>query len=37
MRPSLEDLFLDTVTDPGTGRTSTPGAAIFSYRGGATP
>jgi ABC-2 type transport system ATP-binding protein len=27
MRPSLEDLFLDTVTDPQTGRASTPGAA----------
>jgi ABC-2 type transport system ATP-binding protein len=27
MRPSLEDLFLDTVTDPTTGRVATPGAA----------
>ena len=27
MRPSLEDLFMDTVTDPGTGRASPPGAA----------
>ena len=28
VRPSLEDLFLDAVTDPGTGRASTPGAAL---------
>jgi len=36
MRPSLEDLFLDTVTDPGTGRASTPGAAVFTRRRGAS-
>jgi ABC-2 type transport system ATP-binding protein len=28
VRPSLEDLFIDAVTDPGTGRASTPGAMI---------
>ena len=28
VRPSLEDLFIDTVTDPTTGKTSTPGAAF---------
>lgn len=28
VRPSLEDLFLDAVTDPGTGRAATPGAAL---------
>jgi ABC-2 type transport system ATP-binding protein len=33
MRPSLEDLFLDTVTDPTTGRVSTPGAARIQRTG----
>ncbi|HEY2588391.1 MAG TPA: ATP-binding cassette domain-containing protein [Tepidisphaeraceae bacterium] len=28
VRPSLEDLFLDTVIDPGTGRAFTPGATL---------
>ena len=28
VRPSLEDLFIDAVTDPTTGKTSTPGAAF---------
>ncbi len=28
VRPSLEDLFMEAVTDPGTGRALSPGAAI---------
>jgi ABC-2 type transport system ATP-binding protein len=32
VRPSLEDLFLDAVTDPGTGRASTPGATLSNAR-----
>jgi ABC-2 type transport system ATP-binding protein len=32
VRPSLEDLFLAAVTDPGTGRASTPGAALSTAR-----
>jgi ABC-2 type transport system ATP-binding protein len=34
MRPSLEDLFLDTITDPTSGRMSTPGAAMPQRAGG---
>jgi ABC-2 type transport system ATP-binding protein len=33
MRPSLEDLFLDTVTDSTTGRVLTPGAATAQRAG----
>jgi hypothetical protein len=37
VRPSLEDLFLDTVTDAATGRTSTPGAALTRIAKGGRP
>jgi ABC-2 type transport system ATP-binding protein len=37
VRPSLEDLFMDAVTDPDTGRTSTPGAARVATGQGAMP
>ena len=37
VRPSLEDLFIDTVTDPGTGKASTPGAALSGSSGGGRP
>ena len=36
MRPSLEDLFLDTITDPTTGRPANPGTAM-PQRAGARP
>ncbi|PHQ80663.1 MAG: ABC transporter ATP-binding protein [Phycisphaera sp.] len=34
-RPSLEDLFMQAVTDPETGETLAPGAAKMSKKGGA--
>ena len=35
VRPSLEDLFLEAVTDPVTGKTATPGADNAARQGGA--
>jgi len=35
VRPSLEDLFLDTVAHPGAGRAAMPGAARVPARQGA--
>ena len=37
VRPSLEDLFLDTVTDAATGRIATPGAAFSPAAKGGLP
>ena len=37
VRPSLEDLFLDTVTDAATGRIATPGAAFLPAAKGGLP
>jgi ABC-2 type transport system ATP-binding protein len=35
VRPSLEDLFIEAVTDPVTGKVATPGAASAARQGGA--
>ena len=37
VRPSLEDLFLDTVTDAATGRGATPGASLSPIPKGGRP
>jgi len=34
MRPSLEDLFLEAVTDPTTGLVATPGAGAYAANQG---